>query len=249
MHQGHPVPGPSIYEERLKFGTVDPHGKLWFGSMKQGKPAYGRLFSFSPFYWPYLKTHLHQQGVRPHVQNGNNLGNGVVWFPHNLDYNRLYFNDARKLRIEMYFCDIIHQDVEGAGHVVFNLNQHRGDHIPDHARIGRFTVDNRGWMWLPIIGGSGILEFNPYENEVGRFIEIPSSRGVSACVFGGHEMRTLYATTIGPLSHEIRAPGDDSGAVFSVGRLGEGVWGFLGSEFVLTTAGPSQPLHPPHGTH
>ncbi|XP_033221707.1 regucalcin-like [Belonocnema kinseyi] len=90
--------------------------------------------------------------------------------------------------------------------------------------LGRITIDTRGFLWVPLLGGSHVIEINPYSREVGRLVEIPAAK-VSACTFGGSSMHILYVSTMGYGSYLAAPRGDRGGTIFAVTNLGNNVKG------------------------
>ncbi|XP_033221742.1 uncharacterized protein LOC117175966 [Belonocnema kinseyi] len=91
-----------------------------------------------------------------------------------------------------------------------------------HGEPGRIAIDMRGWLWAPLLGGSGVIELNPFSRSVGRYIPIPANQ-VGACTFGGRNWETLYVSTI---RYEFKEPhkqaphGDEGGFIYAIHGLG-----------------------------
>ncbi|XP_033223361.1 uncharacterized protein LOC117177016 [Belonocnema kinseyi] len=134
--------------------------------------------------------------------------------------------------------------VTGPPHVVFDLYDWHQTQSPPifsgHVTLGRMTIDQRKLLWVPLNGGSHVLEINPnIHNGVVRFIQLNALK-LNACVFGGHFLDILYVSSEPHGFNEAR-PGLYQGAqIFAVSTLGNGVKGYLPSRFDMPP--------PPRGT-
>ena len=74
------------------------------------------------------------------------------------------------------------------------------------------TVDGEGGVWVALYGGGAVRRYLP-DGRLDTIVEV-ATREVTACAFGGPELRDLYITT----SQERRRPPDDplAGALFHV---------------------------------
>lgn len=72
-------------------------------------------------------------------------------------------------------------------------------------------VDEQGGVWVALYGGSAVHRYSP-EGTLDQVVELPVTN-VTACTFGGEDLRTLYITT----SRENVPDGEEplAGAVFS----------------------------------
>ncbi|XP_033222495.1 putative sugar lactone lactonase YvrE [Belonocnema kinseyi] len=223
-HTNNPDPGVEILnradepieEDTINYGTVGPHGVLWFWTMNMHGQLRGSVYSFNPF--------LSHPKTRKHVIEGNYVSNGLVWCP--LDQSRLYYVDALRNRILLYHYDIRHSNISGLADVIFELalwaRYHGHDINTKHAHLSHMAIDVRGVLWVPVFGRSEVLEFFPYTKTVGRVIHIPAAK-VSSCAFGGTYGDILYVSTYGygyNNSRDVRPNGDNGGAIFAVSNLG-----------------------------
>ena len=65
------------------------------------------------------------------------------------------------------------------------------------------TVDAEGGVWVALYGGGAVRRYLP-DGRLDTVVEV-ATREVTACAFGGPELRDLYITT----SQERRRPPDD----------------------------------------
>jgi len=73
------------------------------------------------------------------------------------------------------------------------------------------TVDEQGYLWFALWGGSAVVRLNP-EGEVVGSISMPA-RNVTSLTFGGVELKTMFVTSEGAKTRS--EPDLLAGAVFS----------------------------------
>ncbi|XP_033222519.1 putative sugar lactone lactonase YvrE [Belonocnema kinseyi] len=238
--QGVPVGENEIHEDRMSYGTIDPHGRLWFGTMNNRGPPRGSVWSYNPIFPPHLTEQFNKPNLRPHRHEGNNYSNGISWFIKRGQPTKVYYNDALSNKIQLYLYDLINGVLENFVETIFDLNQfHQYGINGSQCHMGRMTTDVRDWLWVPLIGGSGVLEIDPYEKQVHRFIPIPA-HAVTACAFGGVDGSTLYVTTLGSGPRQRGPNADQGGEIFAVSRLGLGVFGTEARGFLSTQSAPNR---------
>ncbi|XP_033222540.1 putative sugar lactone lactonase YvrE [Belonocnema kinseyi] len=131
---------------------------------------------------------------------------------------RFYFSD--KLLKEVVLYDFMIRNggqIKNNSKKLFNLAQYGLSGDP-----GRIAIDERGWLWVPIIGGGGVVEFDPFTKTRHDSLSVPAAK-VGACTFGGHDLDILYVSTIGyeyKLPHQHRPKGDQGGHVYAFRNLG-----------------------------
>ncbi|XP_033222506.1 regucalcin-like [Belonocnema kinseyi] len=90
----------------------------------------------------------------------------------------------------------------------------------------RLTVDKDGNLWVPLYDGHGVIQVNPKNKEIIKFIPIPAHR-VGACTFGGANFDILFVSTIGyghGNDRKQRPPKDEGGSIFALMGLGVQGW-------------------------
>jgi sugar lactone lactonase YvrE len=81
------------------------------------------------------------------------------------------------------------------------------------------TVDEEGYLWVALFGGSAVRRYSPTGEPVAQ-IDLPVTHPTS-CVFGGPELRDLYITSArhdehGPMDQARLARQPLAGSVFHV---------------------------------
>lgn len=188
-----PLPAPERHppENRLNDGFVDPHGRLWFGSMDDGERARtGKLYRLFP------------DGTSRVQDDGCVITNGPAVSP---DGRTLYHTDTRDRVI--YAFDLS----EGgrlSGKRPFVSITREGAH-PDGP-----AVDAEGCVWTALFGGWGLERYSP-QGELIDYARLPVSN-VTKAAFGADDLRTVYCTTARlHLSAEGRAAQPLAGGLFS----------------------------------
>ncbi|XP_033222504.1 regucalcin-like [Belonocnema kinseyi] len=212
--------------ESIKCGTGDPFSGLWLWTEKRGARITGKMYSFHPL--------LPNNQFVPYTFPENGLTNGIVW--HIYDGTKFYYIDAKHQRILSFSYDHQQRTPPTNLGMVFDLPSwyqaigHRFYNA--HAIIGRMTIDTKGRLWVPLLGGSHVIQVNPRSGEVMQTVKIPAIR-VSACAFGGLNMNILYVSTLGYDIDEVRPTGDKGGKIFAVSNLPDGVRGHDARPFVV----------------
>ncbi|XP_033222512.1 regucalcin-like [Belonocnema kinseyi] len=197
------------------------------GTLIAGEPISGKLWSFHPHPLPTQ--------VLEHTLPGISLTNGIVWHVH--DRSKFYCIDAMNNVIVSVGYDAVERKVTGIIAIIFQLDPWylTDGHLlyPGHAMLGRMTIDTKGRLYVPLNGGSHILQINPNTRIiVPRPIYIPAVK-VKGCAFGGIDMNVLYVSTQAFGPNEEAPAGDQSGKIFAVSNLGKGVKGHEAWPFVM----------------
>lgn len=155
---------------RLNDGTVDPSGRLWFGTMDdQERQKSGAFYCFA------------RGRVTPTQLDGITITNGPAISP---DGSALYFVDTLKGFIG---CANIKPDGSlGAPKPFARIDPSDGH--PDGP-----TVDAEGCVWIALYGGWEARRYSP-TGELLERIRFPVSN-ITKIAFGGEDLRTAYATT------------------------------------------------------
>lgn len=165
---------------RMNEGGCDPDGRFYCGSM-----AYDRRRGGAALYRLDPDHSVHR------VLDGVTISNGLDWSP---DGAQAYYVDTETGRIDAF------DDDRGAG------LSNRRPFVRIDAADGRpdgLTVDADGGVWVALNGGGAVRRYAP-DGSLDLVIPTPTPH-VTACTFGGAELRTLYITT----SREMVGEGED----------------------------------------
>lgn len=155
---------------RLNDGTVDPSGRLWFGTMDNGEKAKsGAFYCFAD--GQVMKTGIEDIAIT----------NGPAISP---DGRTLYFVDTLKGTIE---AADIGEDGSLANRRMFARVDQRNGH-PDGP-----TIDSSGCLWISLYAGWEAQRFSALGELVGR-VRFPVAN-ITKIAFGGGDLRTVFATT------------------------------------------------------
>lgn len=186
-------PEPTLPNNRLNDGRCDRQGRFWVGSMNDGdRLPTGTLYSVDAD-WQ----------CRPTLR-GLTIPNSLAWSP---DGRTMYFSDTPTLRIMAYDYDP-DSGTATRERLFADLSTHPGR--PDGS-----TVDADGCLWNAEVRGSRVVRYTP-AGRVDRQLLLPVS-GVTACAFGGTDLRTLYITTARQRLSETELAAEPlAGALFAV---------------------------------
>ncbi|MBA0052024.1 SMP-30/gluconolactonase/LRE family protein [Streptomyces sp. AJS327] len=176
---------------RFNDGGCDPDGRFYCGSMAyDATPGAAALYRLAPGAEEEPRAVL--QGVT--------VSNGLGFSP---DGHLAYYNDTATGRTDVFDYDT----VNGLGRRRPFVRFATGAGLPDG-----LCVDAEGGVWVALWGGSAVHRYAP-DGTLDRVVTLTASQ-VSACVFGGPDLDTLYVTT----SRTGLPPGAEpaAGAVFAV---------------------------------
>jgi sugar lactone lactonase YvrE len=157
-------------DNRLNDGVVDPHGRLWFGTMdNKEKAKSGAFYCFV------------DGEVRPTGIDGIAITNGPAVSP---DGRILYFVDTLRGTIEA-------ADIRGDG----SLGERRPfvKIDPKHGHPDGPTVDSEGCVWIALYAGWEARRYSP-GGELVDTVRFPVAN-ITKLAFGGDGLRTAFATT------------------------------------------------------
>jgi sugar lactone lactonase YvrE len=161
---------PESPGNRLNDGTVDPSGRLWFGTMDDGES--GRTGAFYRF----------ERGeVRPAGLGTIAITNGPALSP---DGGILYYVDTLAGIIRA--ADVAPDGSLGPPRPFVRID-------PAHGHPDGPTVDSEGCLWIALFGGWEAWRFSPAGERITR-IRFPVAN-ITKLAFGGADLRTAYATT------------------------------------------------------
>jgi xylono-1,5-lactonase len=155
---------------RLNDGTVDPSGRLWFGTMDDGES--GKTGAF----YRFERGAVAGTGLEDIA-----ITNGPAVSP---DGRILYFVDT--LAGTLHAADIAGDGSLGPSHLFARIDP--ADGHPDGP-----TVDSEGCVWIALFGGWEAWRFSPAGERLER-VRFPVAN-ITKLAFGGADLHTAYATT------------------------------------------------------
>ena len=186
-------PEPEALGNRLNESRCDRRGRLWVGTMRDyGAATTGSLYR--------VASDLRWDAVLRDIT----VPNAFCWSP---DDRTMYFADTPDGRLRAYAFDADDGRL-GAMRVLVEAGVLPGR--PDGA-----AVDADGCVWSARYEGACVARVTP-DGRVDRVVRLPATR-VTACTFGGPDLRTLYVTTARQkLTAEQLAAQPLAGAVFAL---------------------------------
>lgn len=163
-------PEPDAPDNRLNDGTVDPLGRLWFGTMDDGETRVsGAIYR------------LADDGSCVRESDPCCITNGPALSP---DGRTLYHVDTVGGLI--FACDVGQDGRLSGRRVLATIPNDQG--FPDGV-----TVDAEGCIWVGLYMGGGVRRYSP-GGELLQGIRFPVG-AVTKIAFGGPELKTVFATT------------------------------------------------------
>ncbi|MBX6384584.1 MAG: SMP-30/gluconolactonase/LRE family protein, partial [Microbispora sp.] len=163
-----PEAGRSVHC-RMNDGVADPAGRFWAGSMAyDGTPGAGSLYRVDP------------DGTVVTVLTGLTIPNGPAFSP---DGTRLYLADSARGVIDAYPLDP-RTGALGTPEPLIRLDGESPDGM---------TVDDEGFLWTAIWGGSRVLRVSPY-GEIDREVRLPCRQPSSVAIGGADGTRLLVTS-------------------------------------------------------
>ena len=161
---------PDLPNNRLNDGTVDPQGRLWFGTMDNGERAKTGAF------YRYSRGKLSRTNI-----TGISITNGPCV---SLDGKALYWVDTLGGTIS---ASEIGEDGElGPSRLGVKIDPKEGH--PDGP-----TIDSEGCIWIGLYAGWEARRYSP-AGELLHRVRFPVAN-ITKIAFGGSDLRTAYATT------------------------------------------------------
>lgn len=189
---------PSVFTDpliRMNDGGCDPQGRFYIGTMAYAEtPGAGTLYRLDPD----RSVHVALTGVT--------ISNGLQW---NRAGDTVFYSDTPTARLDAFDFDAVTGAFAG---------QRTFTEIADGGLPDGLAIDEEDGLWVALWGGSAVHRYDA-SGRLDLVVELPVSN-VTACTFGGPDLRTLYITT----SRQGIAEGEqpEAGAVF---RYGAGVRG------------------------
>lgn len=160
-------------ENRLNDGKCDPQGRFWIGSMhKKILPQRGALYRLSPNF-----------SIRKMLDSVS-ISNGIVW---TADGKILYYIDTPTQKVFAFDFDAKTGNIS---------NRRIAIHIPEElGSPDGMAIDQNDNVWIGMWGGGCVTHWNPKTGQLIGKINVPGAKNVTACAFGGKEMRQMFITT------------------------------------------------------
>jgi D-xylonolactonase len=163
-------PEPGHPGNRLNDGTVDPQGRLWFGTMDDDETAAsGAIYR------------LGADGACVRESDLCSITNGPALSP---DGRTLYHTDTGGGLI--YACDVSADGRLSNRRLFASIPSEEG--YPDGP-----VCDAEGCVWTGLYKGWGVRRYSP-AGEILETIRFPVD-AITKIAFGGPDLRTVYATT------------------------------------------------------
>ena len=157
-------------DNRLNDGIVDPHGRLWFGTMDNKEQSKSGAF------YCFEAGKLTRTGI-----DGIAITNGPTVSP---DGRLLYVVNTKRGTIEA--ADIRDDGTLGEPRPFVKIDPKEGH--PDGP-----TIDSEGCVWIALYAGWEARRYSPAGELLDR-VRFPAAN-VTKIAFGGDDLRTAYATT------------------------------------------------------
>lgn len=174
-------------EHRMNDAACDPQGRLWAGSM-----AYDERDGAGTLYRVDL------DGTVATALTDITISNGPAFSP---DGRTLYLDDSGRQVLMTYDVDSASGALSGERELV-RYSDGTGDGL---------TVDDDGYLWVAMFGGSAVHRYDTTGRLVAR-VQVGASQVSSCCLADGR----LYATTV---SDGLDEPEADAGRLF-VAKVG-----------------------------
>ena len=166
-------PEAHLPENRFNDGKCDPAGRFWAGTLElieQNMQA-GTLYCLYPD--GHVEPRVSQVGI----------SNGIVW---TADKRTMYYIDTPTRRVDAFDYDNETGEISNRRPAI-ELDE--GPYFPDG-----MTIDAEDKLWVALWGGWRVQQFDPATGEALDKVDVPASQ-VTACAFGGPELKDLYITT------------------------------------------------------
>jgi sugar lactone lactonase YvrE len=156
---------------RFNYGKIDPRGRLWLGTMA--------IDEKSPIAGLYRLAGQTLEQVLAEVR----ISNGIIWHG-----ETMYYADSGTFRVDAfdYGAERGELDIESRRTI---LEFPEDDGPPDG-----MALDVDGNLWIALVKGKRVSCFSPDNGEELARIVVNASK-VSACCFGGPEMKHLLVST------------------------------------------------------
>jgi sugar lactone lactonase YvrE len=186
--ESHQVAALALDPARVRFndGKIDPRGRLWLGTMA--------IDEKSPIAGLYQLVGDTLEQVLADVR----ISNGIVWHG-----ETMYYADSGTFRVDAFDYDAARGELDiESRRTLLEFPEEIGP--PDG-----MALDVDGNLWIALVKGKRVSCFSPGSGKELARILVNASK-VSACCFGGPEMKQLFIST--GREEDDNPPG--SGAIF-----------------------------------
>jgi sugar lactone lactonase YvrE len=181
---------PSVFTDpliRMNDGGCDPQGRFYCGTM-----AYAETVGAGTLY------RLDPDGTVHVTLRNVTISNGLQW---NRDGDSVFYIDTPTGRVDRFAFD----PASGAFTGRRTFTEITGGGSPDG-----MAIDEEDGIWVALWGGSAVHRYDP-DGRLDVVVDLPVSK-VTACTFGGPDLRTLFVTTSRQGLDPVDQP--EAGAVF-----------------------------------
>ena len=185
-------PEEDLKNNRFNDGKCDNQGRFYAGTMNDFNNA-----PTGSFYILYNDLTYKKIDGSYEVTNGPAFSN---------DYKKIYFTDTRQGKI--YSANLNSDGTIKEKKLFISISPKEGN--PDG-----MTLDEEGYIWVAIFGGSCVNRYNKKGKLVDK-IELPTSC-ITSCVFGGDNLDVLFITTASfKLTKEQEVNEPQAGSLFKI---------------------------------
>lgn len=166
-------PEADLPQNRFNDGKCNPAGQFWAGTLElvEEDMTAGTLYCLYPDF--RVESRVPDVGI----------SNGIVWTS---DKTKMYFIDSPTRRVDAFDYDNETGEISNR-RTAIALPEGIG--FPDG-----MTIDSEDKLWVALWAGWGVARFDPTTGELLEKIDVQASQ-VTACAFGGPELKDLYITT------------------------------------------------------
>jgi sugar lactone lactonase YvrE len=196
----HRIGSPKGYDANIRFndGKCDVGGRLIIGTCSE-ESGQASLYGFAGGNWATLLS-------------GLSISNGIAW---SMDNKKMFYIDSPTKKVWSFDYNIETGEIKNKK-IAISLKDEAG--VPDG-----MAIDSEGTLWIAKWGGYMVSRWNPVNGQHIESIEIPAPN-VTACAFGGKNMKTLYVTTASiDLSANTLKKYPHSGGLFKIETETEGL--------------------------
>jgi sugar lactone lactonase YvrE len=158
---------------RFNDGKCDPEGRFWVGTMSLNPRNHttGSLYSIDGRF--HVRKHLTNIGI----------SNGIAW---SSDGRTMYYIDSKAGSIDAF-------DYDGPGREI--ANRQLVYKVPQNLGCADgMAIDEDDKLWVAFYGGFCVAQIDPQHGTLLTKVSLPVAN-VSACAFGGDDLKDLYITT------------------------------------------------------
>jgi sugar lactone lactonase YvrE len=166
-------PEAHLPTNRFNDGKCDPAGRFWAGTLQlvEEDMTAGSLYCLYPD--GRIEKRVADVGI----------SNGIVWTS---DEKTMYFIDSPTRRVDAFDYDNATGEIRNRRTAIALP---KGIGYPDG-----MAIDAEDKLWVALWSGWGVARFDPLTGELLEKIDVQASQ-VTACAFGGAELKDLYITT------------------------------------------------------